>query len=357
MLPLGKVINVLYGEDVSYFERILKAQKNFEISPIPNNFLTKKVRDYTYTKPLSNSIGPSKTKCLITDNLEHYDLENYVKILSVTKNPDVPSGNIFSVKTVFLFSWDKNNTTKLTVYNSIDWTGKSWIKSMIEKGTFDGVMDTTKTMISEVNKILSDEDSNLNSKHQSSNTPEPEEETINLPTVGPPVHDPTEPDFQKGKDDTVIEENINIPVPLGTVYSLLYGDDTSYIKKIIENQNNFDICEIPKFVNKTREITYIKKLSNSFGPKQTKCIVTETIEHMDLNSFFMIKQVVRSPDVPYGSSFSVHTRFFFSWGEHNTTNMTVVTNVVWTGKSMLKGTIEKGSMMDKKVPLSSSLMI
>ncbi|KAF4006110.1 Membrane-anchored lipid-binding protein YSP2 [Saccharomyces cerevisiae] len=65
---------------------------------------------------------------------------------------------------------------------------------------------------------------------------------------------------------------------------------------------------------------------------------------MDLNSFFMVKQIVRSPDVPYGSSFSVHTRFFYSWGDHNTTNMKVVTNVVWTGKSMLKGTIEKGSI-------------
>lgn len=341
--PLGKVVNLLYGEDVSYYERILKAQKNFEISPIPNNFLTKKIRDYAYTKPLSGSIGPSKTKCLITDTLEHYDLEDYVKVLSITKNPDVPSGNIFSVKTVFLFSWDKNNSTKLTVYNSVDWTGKSWIKSMIEKGTFDGVADTTKIMISEIKKILSDEDSNINSKHQASNN-ESEEEIINLPTIGPPVHDPTEPDFQKGKDDTVIDEKINIPVPLGTVFSLLYGDDTSYIKKIIENQNNFNVCDIPKFVNNAREITYTKKLNNSFGPKQTKCIVTETIEHMDLNSFFMVKQIVRSPDVPYGSSFSVHTRFFYSWGDHNTTNMKVVTNVVWTGKSMLKGTIEKGSI-------------
>lgn len=128
------------------------------------------------------------------------------------------------------------------------------------------------------------------------------------------------------------------------MFSLLYGDDTSYIKKIIENQNNFNVCDIPKFVNNAREITYTKKLNNSFGPKQTKCIVTETIEHMDLNSFFMVKQIVRSPDVPYGSSFSVHTRFFYSWGDHNTTNMKVVTNVVWTGKSMLKGTIEKGSI-------------
>ncbi|CAI4058878.1 hypothetical protein SKDZ_04G5280 [Saccharomyces kudriavzevii ZP591] len=341
--PLGKVVNLLYGEDVSYYERILKAQKNFEISPIPNNFLIKKARDYAYIKPLSGSIGPSKTKCLITDTLEHYDLEDYVKVLSVTKNPDVPSGNIFSVKTVFLFSWDKNNSTKLTVYNSVDWTGKSWIKSMIEKGTFDGVADTTKTMISEVKNILGDEDSNINLKHQSNNS-ESEGETVNLPTVGPSVHDPTEPDFQKGKDDTIIDENINIPVPLGTVYSLLYGDDTSYIKKIIENQNNFNVCDIPKFTNNTREINYIKKLNNSFGPKQTRCLVTETIEHMDLNSFFMVKQIVRSPDVPYGSSFSVHTRFFYSWGDHNTTNMKVVTNVVWTGKSMLKGTIEKGSI-------------
>ncbi|CCD24101.1 Ysp2p NDAI_0C04410 [Naumovozyma dairenensis CBS 421] len=355
--PLGKVVNILFGPDTSYLEGIIKAQKNYAISPIPN-LLETKHREYSYTKPISFSIGPSKTECLITDDLDHYDLNDSVKVTSYSKTPDVPSGSAFSVRSVYLLTWAKNNKTRLIVYLSVVWNSKSWLKGPIEKGTFDGVAETTRVMVDQVTKYLNEEDKTTRPKPRKSNenhelalhdADEEKDETLPaLPTMGPATHPPTEPAFTKVKDETIIEDSANIKAPLGTVYQLLFGDDPSYVKRILEKQNNINISEIPKFVDDKREITYTKKLNNSMGPKQTRCVVTEEIEHMDIQNYIMVRQIVKSLDVPSGNNFSVHTKTYLSWGSNNTTNMKVVTNVVWTGRSMIKGPIEKGSIDGQK---------
>ncbi|CAI1759717.1 hypothetical protein SEUBUCD646_0O02490 [Saccharomyces eubayanus] len=352
--PLGKVVNILFGKNVSYITTILKAQNNHDISPISGlvdlaTLTENQRREYSYIKPTPGAIGPSETKCLITETTEHLDLDDYVQVLQTTRTPDIPSGNSFYVRSLYLLSWASNYETKLKVYVSVEWTGKSLIKSPIEKGTFDGVGDTLKITVDSINKFLSKP--TLKSKKFSR---ESGAAMSSLPKMEPNSHAPTEVDIQKNKEDSIVRENENIPAPLGTVVQLLFGSNTDYMKKTItRDKNNVNVETIPTFSpsladGATRHYEYIKKLNNSVGPKQTKCLLTETIEHMDINDYVLVNQSTRSPDVPSGNNFTVESKIYLCWGQHDTTNMTVITKVSWTSKSFLKGPIEKGSVEGQK---------
>lgn len=344
--PLGQVANILFGDDTEPLANILKAQKNYDItSPIPK-LSESKTRDYDYVKPLSGSIGPSKTKCIINEKIDNWDYNSFIQVTQTTKNPDVPSGNAFEVKTTYILTWNKDNTTKLTTYCSIVWSGKSWIKGAIEKGTFDGITESTKSTVSEINSILSS--SGLSSKKLKKSSTK--SSIISLPTLEPTKHSPTKADLSIDKGTTTISKDVTIKAPMGTVYQLLFGDDTSYLKKIVELQNNFNLSEITKFDKgtKQREYNYIKKLNNSMGPKQTKCLITEKIEKFDMNSYILVTQSSKTPDVPSGNSFTVDSKIYLSWGENNTTLLNVLTNINWSGRSFLKGAIEKGSIDGQK---------
>ncbi|CCF58089.1 hypothetical protein KAFR_0D04410 [Kazachstania africana CBS 2517] len=352
--PLGTVAHILYGDDTTMLYDIITAQKNFDISSL-SPLIGSNTRVFTYYKPISFGFGPSKTKCHISETLEHYDLNEYVEVSQVSRTPDVPSGGSFSINTSTVLTWDKNNTTKVTVYFLVNWTAKSWIKGAIEKASYDGVIDTTKVMNNEISTFVKEKRVEWKpSKEGSVKGPakqnhEEEYESTGLPTLGPAVHAPTKVPFKKEKDDVIIQPGTNIAAPLGTVFQLLYGDDTSFMRKVLENQDNVDISEIPKFINNERSFNYIKNLNASIGPKQTKCIVTEKIEHLDTNDYIAVRNITKSPDVPYGNSFSVHTRTYLSWAEDNSTNMMVVSNIPWTGKSILRGPIERGTIEGQKV--------
>lgn len=341
--PLGKVFQILFGDDTSSLKAIVKKQKNYNLSEIPK--FTKdgdvKKREYSYTKPLGGPVGPKETLCKVTEIINHQDFRGYVEATQKTKTPDVPSGDSFEVSTSFFLSWGENNTTKVLVVTSIRWTGKSWIKTAVERGTISGQKESIGILLEEVKKMVSSsgQDSGSNSK---SSKP-----IVNLPTVGPAQHPPTENDYVKSSNETqLMDEVFNVPV--GTLYSILFGDDTSYFKTILEKQKNFDISAIPPFKSengvKSRSYSYTKPLNSTFGPKQTRCNITETIEHFDLNKYIQVTQTTSNPDVPYGSSFTVKTKFYLTWAENNATRLFVVTFVNWTGKSVIKGTIEKGSL-------------
>lgn len=347
--PLGKVINILFGTDTSYLEAILKQQGNFDLSTIPSDLLSSKTRDYSYTKPLSGSIGPSKTKCLVTETLDVYDLDGYVQVTQITKNPDVPSGNAFVSCTTFILSWDKNNRTRMTVYVRVDWSGNSWIKGAIEKGTVEGVTSATKSLADEIIKMVAPKETK--SKKLRRGTSLSSKAVSTLPNIEPHTHGPTTADIKNESGEKIIKENYIFDCSLGTTFQLIFGKDTSYLKHILTKQNNVDISMIPKFEDKKRTYNYVKLLNNSIGPKQTKCSITETIEHMDMNGYILVRQVSKTPDVPSGNSFTVQTRFYLNWGPDNTTNMNVITNIVWTGRSFLKSAIEKGSIDGQKATI------
>ncbi|KAK6905297.1 hypothetical protein I203_106119 [Kwoniella mangroviensis CBS 8507] len=104
------------------------------ISP-SNSLLT---RSASYIKPLNGSIGPKQTKCHITDEHEHLDFDDYISLITTTKTPDVPSGGVFSVKTRTCLMWAGRNSTKVVVTTTVEWTGKSWVKGIIEKSAIEG---------------------------------------------------------------------------------------------------------------------------------------------------------------------------------------------------------------------------
>jgi hypothetical protein len=130
--PLGKVYNLIFGPaSPGWMGKWLTTdQKCFDLQMEDKRGLTDEVRSrtFTYIKPLSGSIGPKQTKCIVTETLENIDLEKSVNVLVSTQNPDVPSGNIFVVKTKYCLTWAENNGTRIQINNVIEWSGKSWLK-------------------------------------------------------------------------------------------------------------------------------------------------------------------------------------------------------------------------------------
>ncbi|KAL1895387.1 hypothetical protein Cpir12675_003248 [Ceratocystis pirilliformis] len=140
--PLGKVYDLLFGPaSVNFLQKfIIENQRCTEYTTEDRKGLTSdnKTRTFTYIKPLNAPIGPKQTKCIVTEMLDVIDLSKAVNVTVSTQTPDVPSGNVFTVKTHYCLSWAENNQTRIQVNCTVEWSGKSWIKSPIEKGANDG---------------------------------------------------------------------------------------------------------------------------------------------------------------------------------------------------------------------------
>lgn len=135
--PIGKVYNLLFGPaSVTWMSKWLTVEaKCTELTMEDKKGLTleNKSRFFSYIKPLNGAIGPRQTKCLVTETLESLDFEKSINLNVVTQTPDVPSGNIFSVKTKYCLSWAENNSTRVQTNCTIEWTGKSWLKGRCQE--------------------------------------------------------------------------------------------------------------------------------------------------------------------------------------------------------------------------------
>lgn len=173
---------------------------------------------------------------------------------------------------------------------------------------------------------------------------------------GPAKHEPTKPDREDESNDVSILDH-TFKAPPGVIFSILFGPDTSHYIKVLEDQKNFDIEKnnITELSNKLKERKYVytKPLSGPIGPKQTKCHITDRLVHCDYSKYIHVEQISQTPDVPLGNSFKIVTTILFSWAENNGTNMHVVTNIEWSGKSWIKGAIEKGSIDGQKESMKS----
>lgn len=153
--PLGVVVNLLFGDDVKWISNfITEKEKNVELknmAAFEGGIVAGSKRNYEYVKPLSAPVGPKQTRCICTDTLETVDLDSQVVMVTSTATPDVPSGSVFTTKTRLTIFWGENNTTKVLLTYFIEWTGKSWFKSPIEKGTHDGQMSFAKNLVNELN--------------------------------------------------------------------------------------------------------------------------------------------------------------------------------------------------------------
>ncbi|KAH8702463.1 hypothetical protein BGW36DRAFT_424738 [Talaromyces proteolyticus] len=167
---------------------------------------------------------------------------------------------------------------------------------------------------------------------------------------GPPTHSPTDYTDPSGRYEKVIKEDI-IPAPLGQVYSMVFGPASGAFmsKFLVEDQKSLELqFEDDKKglnnANKTRQYSYIKPLYSSIGPKQTKCISNETLDLLDLEKAVLVTLATQTPDVPSGNVFVVKTKYLFTWAANNQTRFFMSCAIEWTGKSWLKGPIEKGAI-------------
>ncbi|RAL14421.1 GRAM and VASt domain-containing protein [Aspergillus homomorphus CBS 101889] len=167
---------------------------------------------------------------------------------------------------------------------------------------------------------------------------------------GPPTHPPTEFTDPSGQYDKVIKDEI-IPAPLGKVYSYIFGPASgAFVPKfLVENQKSGELqfeSGNKGLTNesKTRKYSYIKPLNGSIGPKQTKCISTETLDFLDLEKAVLVTLSTQTPDVPSGNVFCTKTKYLFTWAANNQTRFLMTCTIEWSGKSWLKGPIEKGAI-------------
>ncbi|KAG4304093.1 hypothetical protein PORY_002457 [Pneumocystis oryctolagi] len=154
--PLPKVTNLCFGEESAFMIDFLgNIQKVSEIKlgDWQKDSSGKKIRHISYLKPLYGPVGPKQTHCKIIETIEHED-NNYMTVSSITKTPDVPSGNSFIVKTKYCMMWDKNNCTRIIATCTTDWTKSSWLKSPIEKGANEGQVSYIKDLIDAITNAL-----------------------------------------------------------------------------------------------------------------------------------------------------------------------------------------------------------
>lgn len=212
--PLGAVFNILFGSDTSHFVKILESQKNFDIEKdkIVGLSDSNKERNYTYTKPLNGPIGPKQTKCIITEKVVHLDYSLYIHLEQMTQTPDVPSGNLFQIKTKLFFSWASGNGTKLHVTTTVEWSGKSWIKGAIEKGSIDGQKESMKNLTELLVDIIdaSQGGSPKKSKRRKSRRKSQLENQSNAP--------PPQKDLSIGEQLTNLASSVGKSVPVSIPY-------------------------------------------------------------------------------------------------------------------------------------------
>lgn len=132
--PLGKVYSMMFGPASGTFMRkwLVDDQKSRELVYEDDKTgldETHRTFVYSYIKPLNAPVGPRQTKCITTCTLDSFDLEKSVSVNQSTQTPDVPSGNVFTTKTKYCLMWGPGNTTRLLANCTIEWTGKSWLKS------------------------------------------------------------------------------------------------------------------------------------------------------------------------------------------------------------------------------------
>ncbi|KAL3465874.1 hypothetical protein BJX64DRAFT_45395 [Aspergillus heterothallicus] len=167
---------------------------------------------------------------------------------------------------------------------------------------------------------------------------------------GPATHAPTQYDGPDGQYDKVIKDE-TIPAPLGKVYSYVFGPaSVSFIPRfLVENQKSGELDFNSEKTglnneNKVRKYSYIKPLNGAIGPRQTKCISTEQLDFLDLEKAVLVTLSTQTPDVPSGNVFATKTKYLFTWAPNNQTRFLMTCTIEWSGKSWLKGPIEKGAI-------------
>ncbi|KAK9373427.1 uncharacterized protein V1513DRAFT_449161 [Lipomyces chichibuensis] len=168
--------------------------------------------------------------------------------------------------------------------------------------------------------------------------------------IGPLKHPPTKCACKANEHYEKVVCDSSFSVPIGRICNLLWAEDTTWIESFMKNVLKVMELTTPTpwspfdaSGKKARTFNYIRPLNANIGPKQTKCLATETIENWEFENYVTVVVSTVTPDVPNGSIFVTKTRYCLTWGENNTTHMLITCGVEWSGKSWIKGPIEKGA--------------
>ncbi|TFK62469.1 hypothetical protein BDN72DRAFT_390605 [Pluteus cervinus] len=129
------------------------------------------------------------------------------------------------------------------------------------------------------------------------------------------------------------------------IYNLMFASE--FLKDFLVEQKLTDIQisdwapVAPESTLLARNMTYIRPLAGSLGPKQTKCEIRDEMEYCDWEDYVSMVSTTRTPDVPSGGVFSIKTRTCIMWASNVSSRVVVTTRLDWTGRSLLKGMIER----------------
>lgn len=180
---------------------------------------------------------------------------------------------------------------------------------------------------------------------------------LNYVNMGPDTHSLTKvpKDYVEENNETELC-NETIEAPLGVVFDILFGtSNTSFHSTFLENHGGSELSDYGKFhpmesdpSKLSRTINYRRELGYSIGPKSTRCEVTEIIEKLNFDDHIVVSTLTNTPDVPLGNSFTVQTRYCFSWGPNNSTNLRISYIVNWSSTSWIRSVIEKLTLSGQK---------
>lgn len=238
-----------------------------------------------------------------------------------------------------------------------------FIDSSSESEDYENSSDRIATDDSEDNSVdKGDDDMTTDDEYEESAEFRPNESSnADNTDFGPNKGSNYEPDLKSYTNDTDIADYTLQNTTLGKVLKMM--SDNMY--ELLEKGGNNTISEVPQLYPEDdngeglkdgyykRSYSYVKPLNSSLGPKETKCLVKDVLEKVDLSKCFIINQTTETPDVPSGKSFHVITNMIFYWVGEASVKMRAFTKVVWTGKSWIKGPVESGNTAGQKASMKS----
>ncbi|KAI9291219.1 GRAM-domain-containing protein [Neoconidiobolus thromboides FSU 785] len=144
------LFELLFGEDNHFMKEYLeKTNNNVEFKEWKDD-----KREIHYIKPLSNPLGPKQTRVNIIEEIVTKQEDSYM-VQDQSKNPDVPSGDAFTVNTRYCFMISNTNQCRLVITTWLEWSKSSWFKGPIEAGTKDGTTKAAQELDEEIKNYIS----------------------------------------------------------------------------------------------------------------------------------------------------------------------------------------------------------
>ncbi|KAI0244582.1 hypothetical protein L0F63_006593 [Massospora cicadina] len=149
-MSLESYFGLVFGPDTSFLVTFLS---NGSHDIVVGNWQGD-TRSISYIKLLHNSLGPKQTRCMITQKVVHQDFEDFCIVEDRTTNPDVPSGDAFTVVSRYCMMRRCTTQCRLVTSTAVEWSKSSWFKGPIESGVKEGTTKAAHELDAAVRKYL-----------------------------------------------------------------------------------------------------------------------------------------------------------------------------------------------------------